>query len=126
MQRKKEKLKGRYQCRRFPELKSVPASLAMLCSTCERMGSLQICASDTAGDAFLAQENCSGNLETWGLTAGREGSSCWRAAGEGKAFPARSPSRDVNLETPSATSTEARSGRKHPPYTAQGLCASTV
>lgn len=83
-------------------------------------------ASGTAGDAFLAQENCSGNLETWGLTVSREGSGCRRAAGEGRAFPALGPSRDMNLETPSATSTEAKRFKKHPPYMAQGVCASTV
>lgn len=126
VQRKKEKLKGRYQCGRFPWIKSVPARLAVPCSTLGLRGSLQMCASDTAGDAFLAQENCSGNLKTWGLTASREGGSCQRAAGKGRAFPALGPRGDVNLETPSATSSEARKDRKHPPYTAHGVCASTV
>lgn len=106
--------------------KICPRSLAVPCSTLGLRGSLQMCASDTAGDAFLAQENCSGNLKTRGLTASREGGSCQRAAGKGRAFPALGPSRDVNLETPSATSTEAREDRKYPPYTAHGVCASTV
>lgn len=49
-----------------------------------------------------------------------------RAAGEGRASPVLGSSRDLNLETTSATSTKARKDRKHPSSTAQGVCASNI
>lgn len=70
-----------------------------------------MCASDTVGDAFSDR-----NLETWARQQQLVKAKISLLLAQA----------DMNLESPSATSTEAGRGRKHPPSMAQGVRASTV
>lgn len=111
---KKENRKGRYQCGRFLWIKSVPTSLAV---------GLHGWAKEKPSDLGWRRLRLRTDP---GFNCRQRRQQLPRSAGEGRASPALGSSRDMNLETPSATSTEARKDRKHPPSTARGVCASNV